>query len=157
MNVVFLRMDQIYKEIIKIVPYELIKLLMCLLLLSDVWWYFSKQNIFEYWVNSSDFFDPVQFLLNFHSIEWKLSGIYIKLNENWKEIECKLSRKKWLVMGAWPLQILMNGLGTLNHFLSIFIQFLLNFHFNSIQFPFDLMKIKLKLNSIEKQMSRPIV
>ena len=32
----FLRMDQIYKEIIKIVPYELIKLLMCLLLLSDV-------------------------------------------------------------------------------------------------------------------------
>ena len=32
----FLRMDQIYKEIIKILPYELIKLLMCLLLLSDV-------------------------------------------------------------------------------------------------------------------------
>ena len=101
MNVVFLRMDQIYKEIIKIVPYELIKFLMCLLLLSDVWWYFSKQNIFEYWVNSSSFlFNTVQFPLNFQSIEWNLSGIYIELNANFKEIELnwmKLEDKQQMI------------------------------------------------------------
>ena len=76
------------------------------------------------WVNTSAFFDPIEFLFNFNSIERNFNG-------NWTEIEWKLrTDNENLVKGYWLLYNRMYslyGIGTLNWAFIACPQFLFNF------------------------------
>ena len=119
-------------------------------------------------INWHSTFDHVQFPFNFkfpfnfNSIEWNLNKNWTKIEQICAEIERKLNgnwQRTMLcnsVQGAWPVHAIIYNPGALNrssmsvlnfHSISvqimlIFVRFLFNFHWNSIELNWNWMEIE---------------
>ena len=93
------------------------------------------------------FFDPVQFIFNFNSMEWNFNNS----NKNWTEFEWKDRLRAPSLYGSGTLNQAFSACPQFPfNLFSIWFQFLFDFFSMSVRIPFNWIEIEWKLNRIEK-------